>query len=249
MLKHIQRPLREAVRFNSSRYRLHHVVADFASQAPPGSKVLDAGAGEAPFRPLFRHTHYQSADFTKVNKPYETPTYVCDLAAVPVIDGYYDYILFTQVLEHLPEPANVLQELQRLLRPGGKILITGPLFFEEHEQPYDFYRYTQYGFRYLIEKVGLSIERLEWLEGYYGTVGYQLNRIGQYLPWRPQNFRGSLERLLLPIFMAKMKIFCLLTSILFHRLELRYKHVATGYPKNYVVIASKRSAPQVEVTK
>ena len=62
------------------------------------------------------------------------------------------------------------------------MIYSGPLFYEEHEQPYDFYRYTQFGLRYLFSSAGFIIERLAWLEGYLGTVGYQLNTMARYLP-------------------------------------------------------------------
>ncbi|MCC9077582.1 class I SAM-dependent methyltransferase [Litorilinea aerophila] len=239
MLRRIQQQLTKTVNFNSSRARLYLVIADFASQIPLGAKVFDAGAGEAPYRALFQHAQYHSADFTKVDKLYAAPTYVCDLAAIPVLDEWYEYILLTQVIEHLPEPLDVLIELRRLLKPRGKILITGPLFYEEHEEPYDFYRYTQYGLRYLIEKAGFSIERIDWLEGFYGTIGYQLNRIGRYLPWTPHNFQQTWERIFFPPWMIGMKALFFSLSMVFHRLELRHKYTVAGYPKNYVVIASK----------
>lgn len=239
MVTRIRSQFATLINFNSSRYRLHQLVADFASQAPPNSKVLDAGAGHAPYRDLFHHTEYQLADFTKVDKLYEMPTYVCNLEAIPVIAEWYDYIIFTQVIEHLPDPVSVLEQLRRILKPGGKILITGPLFYEEHEQPYDFYRYTQYGFRHLIEKTGMSIERIEWLEGYYGTVGYEFNRMARYLPWRPQDFKRKPDSYFFPLPMLTLKLFSLCASIVFHRLELRNKYVAAGHPKNYAIIATK----------
>jgi SAM-dependent methyltransferase len=232
--------LSKKVNFNSSRYRLYQAVAEFSSQIPPGARVLDAGAGEAPYRSLFGHTNYHSADFTKVDKIYEKPSYVCDLAAIPVVDEWYDYILFTQVIEHLPEPLQVLKELRRLLKSGGKIFITGPLFYEEHEQPYDFYRYTQYGLRYLLEQAGLVVEQMDWLEGYYGTIGYEFNRMARYLPWKPQDLGRTSTRYGLSILFIGMKLLFLLMSICFHRLELYQKYVAAGYPKNYMVIASKQ---------
>lgn len=126
-----------------------------------------------------------------------------------------------------------------VLKPGGKILITGPLFYEEHEQPYDFYRYTQYGFRHLIERTGMSVERLEWLEGYYGTLGYEFNRVAHHLPWRPQDISREPDRYLLPLPFFALKAFSLLASVVFHRLELREKFVSSGYPKNYAIIATK----------
>ena len=229
--------------FNSSRQRLWQENAAFAARVPTGARVLDAGAGEMPYRPLFAHTQYESADFQQVDKPYATPTYVCDLRQIPVEDGRFDFILFNQVMEHLPEPALVLAELQRVLKPNGHMIYTGPLFFEEHEQPYDFYRYTQFGLHYLFESTGFTIERLDWLEGYFGTVAYQFNRMGRYLPHAPSALGGGVVGYSLAPVMFFTKAGYLLGSLFFHWLEMRVKYTARGYPKNYIAILVKPSSP------
>ncbi|WP_322513018.1 class I SAM-dependent methyltransferase, partial [Chloroflexus sp.] len=116
--------IKRLFKFNSSRYRLWQENAAFAAAIPQGALVLDAGAGEAPYQSLFRHTRYESADFQKVNKPYAPSTYVCDLKSIPVEDNRFDFIVFNQVMEHLPEPKLVLNELYRVLKPGGKMIYT-----------------------------------------------------------------------------------------------------------------------------
>lgn len=228
--------LHRALSFNSSRHRLWQENAAFAATIPAGTAVLDAGAGRSPYRDLFRHTRYETADFQKVEKTAASSTYVCDLTRIPVEDGRFDYVIFNQVMEHLPEPLQVLTELRRVLRIGGRMIYTGPLFFEEHEQPYDFYRYTQYGLRHLFSGAGLEIERLDWLEGYFGTAGYQLNGMARNLPWNPA--QGVAGVLMLPL-MAVLKGIFAASSILFHRLETHVKWTSSGYPKNYVVISVK----------
>ena len=57
----------------------------------------------------------------------ESRVILCDLADIPVEDARFDHVLLTQVLEHLPEPATVLGELHRVLRPGGTLWLTAPL--------------------------------------------------------------------------------------------------------------------------
>ncbi len=231
--------LKKLLVFNSSRYRLWQEIATFAALVPNEALVLDAGSGNAPYKSLFQHAQYESADFEKVNKTYAPHTYVCDLKSIPVEDCRFDFIIFTQVMEHLSEPQLVLAELYRVLKVGGKMIYTGPLFYEEHEQPYDFYRYTQFGLRHLFNSTGFVIERLDWLEGYFGTVGYQLNCMSRYLPWRPSHLHdGFIGYGLAPI-LALSKIGFAAGSILFHLLETRIKFQARGYPKNYLVIVSK----------
>jgi SAM-dependent methyltransferase len=231
--------LRRFLAFNSSRFRLSREISIFAAQVPEGALVLDAGSGDAPYKSLFQHARYESSDFEKVNKTYAPTTYVCDLKSIPVEDRRYDFIIFNQVMEHLPEPQLVLTEFYRILNGGGKILYTGPLFYEEHEQPYDFYRYTQFGLRHLFSSAGFIIERLDWLEGYFGAVGYQLNCMARYLPWRPCHLNCGLVGYALAPVMALLKMWAAAWAVVFHRLETRIKFQTRGYPKNYVVIASK----------
>lgn len=234
--------LKGVVSFNSSRHRLWEENAAFARQIPAGALVLDAGAGDAPYKSLYAHAQYESADFEQVDKAYAPSTYVCDLRDIPVEDGHFDFIVFTQVMEHLPEPTLVLNELNRVLKPGGKMLYSGPLFYEEHEQPYDFFRYTQFGLRHLFSMAGFAIERLDWLEGYFGTAGYQLNALARYLPLTPRHLgKGIAGYLLVPVMLLLRLGFAAL-SVLFHRLELRVKFKQRGYPKNYIAIVSKPEA-------
>lgn len=225
--------------FNSSRERLWHENAAFAANVPAGALVLDAGAGTSPYKPLFAHTRYESADFEKVDKLYATQTYTCDLRAIPVEDERFDAVLFNQVMEHVPEPSAVLVELHRVLKPGGQLIYSAPLFYEEHEKPYDFYRYTQFGVRYLFTQARFEIERLDWLEGYFGTLGYQLETAARALPRRRDDYGGGATGVVAALAAATIRPVLARMSVAMHRLEMRHKLTTAGYPKNYIVIARK----------
>lgn len=232
---------------NSSRVHLRKMNGDFASTVPSGSLVLDAGAGNAQYRDLFEHARYESADFEKVDKEYRPSTYVCDLASIPVEDERFDAIIFNQVMEHLPEPNDVLAELNRVLKPGGKLFCTAPLFYEEHEEPYDFYRYTQYAHRHMFDKAGFEIERMDWLEGYLGTLAYQMKGAIRWLPLKPSNISpGLLGYLLVPVMFVLRAIFTL-SAMLFYRLDMRKPLTTVGHPKNYAVLARKVRAAKKPV--
>lgn len=182
---------------------------------------------------------YEAADFELVDKPYARSTYVCDLAAIPVADDRFDAVIFNQTMEHLSDPLAVLKELRRVMKPGARALCTAPLFYEEHEQPYDFYRYTQFGWRDLMAKAGLEIESLDWMEGYFGTVAYQLDTAARYLPTRPAGAAKSWRGALTPLIMIIVKRLFAALSRMFSRIDVRSKHTVSGYPKNYVVIVRK----------
>jgi SAM-dependent methyltransferase len=224
---------------NSTRQRLWLENKTFAESIPAGALVLDAGAGDAPYKSLLAHTRYETADFEQVDKRYAKSTYVCDLSAIPVADGRFDAIIFSQVMEHLPEPKLAIRELYRVLKPGGRMIFTAPLFYEEHEQPYDFYRYTQFAVRYLFAGAGFQIDRLDWLEGYYSTVAYQMNRMARYLPTRPAAVAPAALGYVLAPFMFLLRLQMAALGLVFHWLEMRRKVTDRGYPKNYVAILSK----------
>ena len=231
--------IKQLINFNSSRVRLREVNASFAEIVPNNALILDAGAGKQPYRDLFAHACYESADFEMVDKEYAPPTYSCDLKAIPCEDGRFDFVLLNQVMEHLPDPLAVLQELNRVLKDGGKLFYTAPFFYEEHEQPYDFYRYTQFGIKELFTKAGLRIEKIEWLEGYFGTMAYQLNRMSKHIPLSPSKINLGILGLLFSPFFFVLKVFFFALSLLFHWVETKTKYTGGGYPKNYMAIATK----------
>jgi SAM-dependent methyltransferase len=173
-----------------------------------------------------------------VDKDYAKSTYVCNLCdQIPVEDGRFDYVIFNQTMEHLDRPERALSELHRVLKPGGKLLCTTPLFYEEHEQPYDFFRYTQFAHRRLFSQAGFQVEQVEWLEGFFGTCGYMLQTIHLYIPNRLRG--GGMGSLVVMPFLFLTRIAALVGAAVFYRLDLRWKIIGAGFPKNYVVVASK----------
>lgn len=204
--------------------------------------MLDAGSGSGRYRGLFDRVTYESADFAQVDKSYGEITYVCDLSDIPVEDDRYDLVVLTQVLEHLPEPGTVLRELWRVVKPGGRLWLSAPLFYFEHEAPFDFYRYTQYGLRHLLEDAGFEIERLEWLEGYFGTLSFQLVIAAGSLPRRPRDYGGGVAGLAAAAVAVPLRPVLWLLSLALARLDIRHKRVAVGMCKNYTVVARKPAA-------
>jgi SAM-dependent methyltransferase len=200
--------------------------------------VLDAGAGEAPYAPWFADHRYESADFAQVDKVYaQELTYVCDLTELPVSDARYDLIVMTQVLEHVPEPGRVLAEMHRVLKPSAEIWFSAPLFYEEHEQPYDYFRYTQFALRRLARAAGLEVLSVEWLEGYFGTLGYQLRMAGAQLPGRPSAYGGGGKGLAYAIGAQVARRIALRVGRRLDALDARVKITDAGMPKNYAVRA------------
>lgn len=226
---------------NPSRANLEARMRAFAQTLPDGAVVLDAGAGKSPYRALFHRQHYLSTDFLSVpGKDYRPPDVVADVADVPFVDGCFDAIILNQVLEHVPDPSKVISEAARLLHDGGKLFYSAPLFYEEHELPYDFFRYTREGVQLLLRSNGLVPDFVCQLESYYGTLAYQMRYAARHLPVVEQNAPRRL-RLILAAPAALLKAHFGVLSIVFGTMERRYAaEDGVGMPKNYVAVATKQ---------
>ncbi len=224
-------------RINSSRVYLDKFVRAAAASVSGSDLVLDAGAGNCLYEALFAGKRYQSTDLGQTAKSYGRLSYYCNLASVPVRDNTYRMIVCTQTLEHVTDPLRVLGELYRALAPGGELWLSAPLFYEEHEVPYDFFRYTRFGLSHLLERCGFQVVSLEPLEGYFGTLSYQLDLACQSLP-RSVRHNDSLGKWAAwPLFLLLKPSFYVL-SLIFGHLDVNWK-VNAGLCKNYTVVARK----------
>lgn len=171
--------LRAFLRPSMQRPLIHGYVADLAQRCPPGARVLDAGAGSAPYRELFEHCDYVTTDWE--NSIYEegrSADIVASLDSLPVEDGSFDAAVATEVLEHVADPAAAVAELHRVLVPGGRLLVTVPFVWQLHEEPFDFYRYTHHGMRALLEGAGFREVEADPLNGYFTTLGQLVAQYG-----------------------------------------------------------------------
>jgi ubiquinone/menaquinone biosynthesis C-methylase UbiE len=103
---------------------------------------------------------------------------VADVVRIPFRDRAFDSALCTEVLEHLPEPGRCLDEIHRVVKPGGAVFITVPMTLYTHCEPHDFYRYTEYGLRYLLEKHGFEIIKLRRLGGLVSVMASHAISLG-----------------------------------------------------------------------
>jgi SAM-dependent methyltransferase len=135
-------------------------LADAAENIPPGSILLDLGAGQCRYSFFFEHCHYIGVDFAlgDANWDYSRLDMVGDICSPSFLrDQSVDFILNTVTMEHLNEPGKFLEEAARILKPGGSLFLYAPMTANEHQIPYDFYRYTSYGLRHLCEKAELNV--------------------------------------------------------------------------------------------
>jgi SAM-dependent methyltransferase len=124
--------------------------------------VLDLGAGTKPYAPLYE-LYFETC------KSVDVPYSVHDLTGVDVMASAddlpfegesFDCVICTEVLEHCAEPHEVMQEIARVLKPGGHVFLTTPFLRPLHEMPHDYYRYTPSGLRHRADRAGLLVESI-----------------------------------------------------------------------------------------
>lgn len=121
--------------------------------------LLDAGAGNQPYRewytPLVKRI--VAVDAT----PADGLAALAFVDQLPFRDASFDTVLCTEVWEHVQEPAAAAREAFRVLRPGGRLVVTVPFLYPTHEAPYDFGRFTQFGLESILRRAGFVVERMD----------------------------------------------------------------------------------------
>jgi len=156
----------------------------------PGSRILDAGAGELKYKKFCQHLKYVSQDFAQYDGTgngvgLQTKTWdqtrldiVSDIASIPEPDGSFDAIMCIEVLEHIPYPVDAIRELTRLLRPGGDLIVTAPFCSLTHFAPY-FYQtgYSRYFYEYWLADLGYEILDMQFNGNYFEYLAQELHRL------------------------------------------------------------------------
>ena len=133
-------------------------------------RTLDIGAQNGPYAALFpRRVGLDIRRGAGVR-------IIGDAQALGIADASFPVVLCTEVLEHLPEPQRAIDEMYRVLEPGGTLLLTTRFLFPIHDAPHDYFRFTKYGLRHLLRRFEL-LEMQEETDA-VGTIAVLLQRLG-----------------------------------------------------------------------
>lgn len=121
-------------------------------------RLLDVGCGSKPYARLFDVDAYVGLDIdSEATRRIGAADHFYDGNRFPLPDAAFDAVLCNQVLEHVFNPDFFLGEIGRVLKPGGKLLMTVPFLWDEHEQPYDYARYSSFGLAALLHRNGFRV--------------------------------------------------------------------------------------------
>jgi SAM-dependent methyltransferase len=170
-----------------------------AEMMTPGQIVLDAGAGESRHRRHFQGVRYIALDSAWGNPDWDYSRLdVCgNLENIPLRSNSVECILCMVVLEHTRNPGTVLAEFARVLKPGGTLTMVVPFLWEEHQAPHDYFRFTRYGIRSLLEPLPLRTTLLRPMGGFFLLCG---RRCVNLLGFFQGGWRWPLFVLLAPFF-------------------------------------------------
>jgi SAM-dependent methyltransferase len=200
----------------------------------PTSKILDFGCGSSPYETIIPHQEYHKADYVYGGLKIDFEIKNGKIPDVP--SNYYDYVLSTQVLEHVLSVSDYLSEAARALTANGKLILTTHGMFGDHPCPSDFWRWTADGLALEMERNGFHVVKLYKLTGGMRFAFMQFEK--------SLNLLCSMNSLSVQIFMKVVrKMFYFVRKKLVRKIEKETEHLSAQLltkndagPDNYMVI-------------
>jgi SAM-dependent methyltransferase len=157
-------------------------VKAFLERHQSDELTLDVGAGTDAYRHLFPNR--KTLDIEQ--RPGVQIDYIADAHHLPFEDGTFGCVVCIAVLEHVHVPQQVVDEMHRVLKPGGTLLVSVPFAYPIHDSPNDFWRFTKYGLLRLLGKFEIvefyaDTNTLEAMGVLFQRLGFQCETLG----WRP----------------------------------------------------------------
>ena len=121
---------------------------------------LDVGCGSMPYKQFFNQCEsYVGLEYeSDIAKKSFSPDFFYDGVTFPFESDSFDSLVSFEVMEHVDDIEVFFSEIVRVLKPGGKMIVSVPFCWMEHEKPNDYRRYTKIGLERYLEKKGFEVE-------------------------------------------------------------------------------------------
>ena len=192
----INRNFYNNILFPSLASRRDLYIKDWILNLPSGSKLFDAGAGIQRYKKFATHLEYTSQDFgeykggesfgNSVVKNWESKNcdIICDITNIPCDDQSFDFVLCSEVIEHLENPYKAIKELKRIVKSGGTLLITAPFRSLYHQSPYFYYSgFSKFWFLKKSHKLNLEILNIIPNGNYIEDLATEIIRTNYFGPF------------------------------------------------------------------
>lgn len=173
-----------------SRQNLYEFLEKEYKQIKPGQSVLTIGAGGKINKELYKYGEEKYFDILSFDIDEDRgPDVVGDICTYDFKEKRFDVIIMSEVIQFLQTPQIGIDNVYKILKPGGRLILTSPFVFPLHDRPYDLYRFTKHGLKYLlsgfdevtIEDRNGPLEAIDvlWLRlnKFKGKHSYSLKRI------------------------------------------------------------------------
>ncbi|WP_395051077.1 class I SAM-dependent methyltransferase [Flavobacterium sp.] len=194
-------------------------------------KLLDIGCGNKPYEIWSggKVSEYVGCDI--VQSSLNKVDVLCEANNIPLESMSFDTVLSTQVIEHVEDHQGLVNEAFRLLKPNGYFILSGPMYWNLHEEPYDFFRFTKHGFKYILEKAGFEVSEIVSNGGAWATLGQVINHTFEFRNTNANKVAKGLKYLF-----RKLRIYILVNRIFAYLDKKDFNPINT---MNYVVVARK----------
>lgn len=172
-------------------------------------RLLDVGCGQMPYKKILlesgggRVTEYIGLDLANNPIHQNQPDILWDEGKIPLASNSVDSALLTEVLEHVPNPTELLTEILRVMKPGAVLFLTVPYLWPLHEVPYDNYRYTPFALTRHLQEAGFSNVELHATGGWDASLAQMLGL------WVKRGPLGRIQRRLLAVFIFPLYLWLL----------------------------------------
>ncbi len=191
---------------------------EFAVKKYGGERVLDIGCGNKPYEGMFQGIAKEYVGCDVVQSDQSRVDVICEATKIPLPDSSFDTVFSTQVIEHVEDHQALVREAFRLLKPGGHFIVSGPMYWHLHEEPYDFFRFTKHGFKYILEKNGFNVMEILSNGGKWALMGQVIIHT-------------------MPARMVRIRFFRTMVNRIFSYLDKKYLNEFSTM--NYVVVGKK----------
>jgi len=194
-------------------------------------KLLDIGCGNKPYEIWLKGKASVYVGCDIVQSSANKVDVLCEANKIPLESNSFDTVLSTQVIEHVEDHQGLVNEAYRLLKPNGCFILSGPMYWNLHEEPYDFFRFTKHGFKYILEKGGFEVCEIVSNGGAWATLGQVVNHTFEFRNSKANKIAKGLKYLfrILRMYILVNRIFAYLDK----------KDFNTINTMNYVIVARK----------
>jgi SAM-dependent methyltransferase len=213
-------------------YSSFHDELSTAIEKYASGSLLDIGCGNKPYESWMngKVTEYVGCDIVQSSS--NRVDYLCPANNIPLENERFDTIFSSQTIEHLEDYQGMVNEAFRLLKSEGYFILSGPFYWHLHEEPYDFYRFTKHGFKYVLEESGFEVCEIRPNGGAWATLGLVINHTFGFSNPHANKIAKGIKYLF-----RKLRIYILVNRIFSYLDSKDFNPINTI---NYVVVAKKK---------